>query len=235
MRKIGFVLSLVVLINLAAPSLGVKAMESLMNPTENSTENERKVDEEVKVNNEQKTNDNKQEILEDTQEDNNQQEDNIEVVSEEQQLQNTTDNPAILDNSINTDYEPNSNINEVDLKPGKTRKIQAYQIDDSILIVWSQVSNCDEYELEVDGEIINCKDTDSYHHYNLVAGTNHSYRVRAKNSYGVGEWSDIVYKTYELEQLSIPEDVKSISKSNEIDISCKEVFNAKEYQLEINV
>lgn len=122
----------------------------------------------------------------------------------------------------------------MDLKTGKTRKIQAYQIDDSILIVWSQVSNCDEYDLEVDGEIITCKDIDSYHHYNLVAGTNHSYRVRAKNSYGVGEWSDIVYKTYELEQLSIPEDVKSISKSNEIDISWKEVFNAKEYQLEIN-
>lgn len=99
----------------------------------------------------------------------------------------------------------------MDLKPGKTRKIQAYQIDDSILIVWSQVSNCDEYELELDGLIYNTEASTNYKFNDVKKDSIHLIRIRAVADNVVSEWSEI--KTIENIELS----AETYNSSTEID------------------
>ena len=49
-----------------------------------------------------------------------------------------------------------------------------------------------EYDIEVDGTVIDNGTSTSYTHTGLTSDTEHTYRIRAKNAYGVSEWSEPV-------------------------------------------
>ena len=60
----------------------------------------------------------------------------------------------------------------------------------SILVTWDKVAGAEEYEIEVDGVVINTGTGTSYLHTGLTPDTSHTYRVRTKNISGYSEWSE---------------------------------------------
>ena len=60
----------------------------------------------------------------------------------------------------------------------------------SILVSWDKVTGAEEYEIEVDGVVINTGTGTSYLHTGLTPDTSHTYRVRTKNISGYSEWSE---------------------------------------------
>lgn len=60
-----------------------------------------------------------------------------------------------------------------------------------ITIEWDDVPGAIEYDLEVNGNVIN-NVTNPYVHSNLVYGSEHTYAVRAKTESGVSAWSKYV-------------------------------------------
>ncbi|WP_248930456.1 fibronectin type III domain-containing protein [Paenibacillus hamazuiensis] len=61
-----------------------------------------------------------------------------------------------------------------------------------ITITWDLAVRATGYDIEVDGEVVDVKASKSYVHSGLLPETEHTYRVRAKNSGGASEWSPIV-------------------------------------------
>ncbi len=62
----------------------------------------------------------------------------------------------------------------------------------SILITWDEAVNATEYEIEVDGVIINAGLNTRYLHNNLAPDSTHTYRVRAKSSVAQSPWSEVI-------------------------------------------
>lgn len=61
-----------------------------------------------------------------------------------------------------------------------------------IAVTWEPVVGAISYELEVDGKIINVGLNTRYIHTGLNPNTEHTYRVRAVNEGGAGQWSETV-------------------------------------------
>lgn len=78
----------------------------------------------------------------------------------------------------------------------------------SISLSWYKVPYAESYEIEIDGLTIKGVTDESYAHGNLSAGTNHTYRVRAKNISGFSEWSR------EITVSTIPADSNAVSLTN---------------------
>lgn len=62
----------------------------------------------------------------------------------------------------------------------------------SILITWDGVDNAIEYEIEVDGVIINSGLNTKYLHNNLTPDSTHTYKVRANSSVAQSPWSEAI-------------------------------------------
>ena len=60
-----------------------------------------------------------------------------------------------------------------------------------ILVSWDKVTEAKEYEIEVDGKVINVGTALTYVHKNFADISQHTYRVRAKNSLAASKWSNI--------------------------------------------
>ena len=60
----------------------------------------------------------------------------------------------------------------------------------SILVTWDKVTGADEYEIEVDGVVVNTGTGTSYLQTGLTPDTSHTYRIRTKNISGYSEWSE---------------------------------------------
>ncbi|WP_341533969.1 fibronectin type III domain-containing protein, partial [Sporosalibacterium faouarense] len=63
--------------------------------------------------------------------------------------------------------------------------------ENSIAIIWDEVVNADEYEIEIDGKVSDTVTGTSYVHDNLQPNTQHFYRVRAKNELVKSQWTDV--------------------------------------------
>ena len=61
-----------------------------------------------------------------------------------------------------------------------------------VSLTWLPSQYASYYELEIDGELINNKDNTSYVHIGLTPGSSHKYKVRAINSKGASEWSELL-------------------------------------------
>src|SRR5690606_18357916 len=92
------------------------------------------------------------------------------------------------------------------------------------------VDGASGYDIEVDGQVIEDQ-TSPYNHVQLLPGTRHIYRVRAKNPSGSGIWSEslIVW--------TIPDKVHGLilmPQETEIFVEWEPVNGAKGYDLEVN-
>jgi hypothetical protein len=70
--------------------------------------------------------------------------------------------------------------------------VKAVPSDTSVVLTWDQVSGATSYQVEADGQIVSSLVNNTFSHTGLLAGTEHSYRVRAVNGSVNGAWSSLV-------------------------------------------
>lgn len=78
---------------------------------------------------------------------------------------------------------------------GVPANISASATSREIALTWEPVVGALGYELEADGLIINTGMNTFYNHSGLLPGSAHKYRVRAKNTAGASQWSEVVTKS----------------------------------------
>ncbi len=127
---------------------------------------------------------------------------------------------------------PWSNVKAVSTLPGTAYNIKIGATDSSLNITWDNQAGADEYEIEVDGTNIVEVNENSYIHNGLLSNTQHTYRVRAKNTDGYSEWSPLEMGTT---LLPVPDgfNISDIT-SNRIYLSWDQVTGATGYELEVD-
>lgn len=101
---------------------------------------------------------------------------------------------------------------------------------DEIIVTWDTVENATEYELEVDGVLVNnLGNQTSYTHEGYLPNTEHTYKVRAKNGTDLSNWSEeIIRKTY----TGVPANIAASATSKAIIVTWDPVAGAIGYELE---
>ncbi|MTI49244.1 MAG: hypothetical protein FH761_15535 [Firmicutes bacterium] len=112
--------------------------------------------------------------------------------------------------------------------------------ENSITINWDGVVNADEYEIEVDGIVLDTVSGTSYIHDNLQPNMQHSYRIRAKNSLVKSKWSHIVsdinWSSIESSVvLAANSWIKDLESNNEMEIvlKCNNVTDTYTFEVEL--
>ncbi len=100
----------------------------------------------------------------------------------------------------------------------------------SIIITWNSVSEASEYEVEADGIIVsNLVDT-SYTQKGLIPNSQHSYKIRAKNTGGSSEWSPQI--NAKADMMNIPSNIAMVSSTNKITVTWSSTVDATGYDIE---
>lgn len=79
--------------------------------------------------------------------------------------------------------------------PDAPANIETDKYLDKIELKWEQVENASGYDIEIDGDNIITKTEAKFIHEELQPGSNHTYRIRAKNITGVTAWSNAIVAT----------------------------------------
>ena len=79
--------------------------------------------------------------------------------------------------------------------PEAPKNLSAESDYTEIQISWEAVVGAEAYDIEIDGETVQTVTENSYVHRELIPGTQHSYRIRAKNLGGVTAWSNALTKS----------------------------------------
>ncbi|MCX7922700.1 MAG: fibronectin type III domain-containing protein [Clostridia bacterium] len=116
--------------------------------------------------------------------------------------------------------------------PEAPADLKAKSTASAITISWGEVIGADEYQLEIDGgEQISVAEA-VYGHTGLQPSTQHTYRVRAKNINGYGDWSsDIAVLTLPVPP-SMPENVKAKAADTSVTLTWNAVEGATGYDIE---
>jgi len=122
------------------------------------------------------------------------------------ELIGTVESPAYIDSTLasNTAYgyfirafdaagdkSEKSGIIECRTLPDKVRNISVTAGTTSVILTWDKTDEA-TYEVEEDGNIQNTDTNPKYIDVHLQPATSHSYRVRASNTGGCGEWSPTI-------------------------------------------
>lgn len=114
--------------------------------------------------------------------------------------------------------------------PAQVTNVTTQAAETTITLSWEPVTGADSYEIDADGSILPVG-THSYIHESLIPGTVHSYRIRAKNSSGVGQWSEeITCQTI----VGVVENLRFTVSDTEVNAFWDPVLAADSYDIEIN-
>lgn len=102
----------------------------------------------------------------------------------------------------------------------------------SIQISWTPIPGISQYEVEADSSVISIGAATSYTHNALSPNTQHSYRVRAFNATGAGNWSQPLIVFTLADPPGIPANIQAIPKQNDITITWDAVAKAEFYDIE---
>lgn len=115
--------------------------------------------------------------------------------------------------------------------PGIPANVRGTAAGNSITIEWDEVMGASGYDIEILGTAVDCGDNIKYTHNGLRPNTQQTYRVRAKNSSGVGKWSNIVVKTT---LPAIPDNLQVKSWDTKLELIWDAVSGAESYDVEVN-
>ncbi len=104
----------------------------------------------------------------------------------------------------------------------------------SITIDWNAIDNVTGYELEVDGKVKNMGLGTTFEHVGLVPGSEHTYRVRARNTYGKSKWSEAVAQRTDDIAPATPGNLSAIASENQIYIHWSNTENVNYYELSVD-
>lgn len=79
--------------------------------------------------------------------------------------------------------------------PDALRNIKALVTNTTIQLMWDAEEGATGYDIEIDGSKIESTAETTYIHKDLIPGTEHSYRIRAKNITGATPWSEAIVKS----------------------------------------
>lgn len=130
------------------------------------------------------------------------------------------------------DWSPMTIIMTQYTAPENILNIKSYPTNTTVSIVWDAAKDAEYYEIEFDGTIIS--NIKNYFHtvVGLVPVTQYTYRVRAINSAGDGEWSN--YETVTTYLLSTPSNINTVESEKEIALTWDAIDKVAEYEIEIN-
>ncbi|WP_419890187.1 fibronectin type III domain-containing protein [Paenibacillus xylanexedens] len=98
----------------------------------------------------------------------------------------------------------------------------------AISMKWNPVTGATAYDLEIDGVVISASGA-VYTKSGLLANTDHTFRIRAKNAAGVGSWSEVVTTST---QLNVPTTLKAVPEESSVTLTWNEVAGATKYEIE---
>ncbi|WP_059050265.1 fibronectin type III domain-containing protein [Paenibacillus senegalimassiliensis] len=104
----------------------------------------------------------------------------------------------------------------------------------AIRLSWPGTPGVSYFDVEADGSIMNVGSTTSYTHGGLLPNTKHSYRVRANNAGGTGNWSQAVTVFTLPDPPGIPDNIKVVPTQTELQISWDSVARADSYDVEMD-
>lgn len=120
---------------------------------------------------------------------------------------------------------------EVFTVPGIPQSIQAISTSQSVSLSWQPVPGALSYEVEIYGLPIDAGASTAYLHTELNPNTQTTYRVRAKNDSGIGQWSPIVAQST---LPAVPTGLKANASSSSAMITWNSTAGATAYDLEVN-
>ncbi|MFZ5968690.1 MAG: fibronectin type III domain-containing protein [Bacillota bacterium] len=109
--------------------------------------------------------------------------------------------------------------------------VTAVIIDNTIEVSWDSAEGAVGYDIEVDGDVIDNGGSTTYLHENVMPDTEHTYRVRAKNDNGAGDWSTVIRKGISTD---IPMNVNAAATSTSITVTWDPVEEASGYDIEVD-
>ncbi|MCX7921441.1 MAG: hypothetical protein N3B21_05390 [Clostridia bacterium] len=136
-----------------------------------------------------------------------------------------------------TDYAPvkysamavaNAKITGILPLPATPVSISAESTDRAIELRWAPVDGATGYSIEVDGVEIDNGTSTEYLHSDLEPNTQHSYRIKSKNQYGVSEWSNAITKTT---LLAVPQNVEVKAGNASVTLTWDVVDGADGYEI----
>ncbi|KAB3535452.1 hypothetical protein F8154_06620 [Alkaliphilus pronyensis] len=120
---------------------------------------------------------------------------------------------------------------EVFTIPGVPQGLQAHSTSESVNLSWDPVPGALGYEVEIYGEPIDVGSSLSYNHTDLNPNTQTTYRVRAKNESGIGQWSSIIaHSTLP----AVPSGLKGNASSNSVTVTWNSTPGTSTYDLEVD-
>lgn len=122
-----------------------------------------------------------------------------------------------------------SNAAEARTIPGEVRNILSEATEEQIVLEWEDTEGAAGYDVEFDGEIIYGA-VSPFTRTSLRPGTEHVYRIRAKNESGLGSWSDAFAKCT---LPGIPQNIAANAGSKYIELSWDTVEGAEGYDVEV--
>lgn len=114
---------------------------------------------------------------------------------------------------------------------GKTPITNLEPTETAIAVSWEPVVGAESYDIEADGRIINNGNQTNFMDSDLLSGTVHHYRVRARTQVVTGDWSDIA-NMWTLPD--IPKNLSAASTSDSILLNWDAVRGATGYEIEAN-
>jgi hypothetical protein len=105
----------------------------------------------------------------------------------------------------------------------------------TITVTWDVLEGAVAYDLEVDGKIQDNLTATSFTHKDLIQGSSHTYRVRAKSTQTESDWSPaLVLKIGVSETLGVTTNLKAIPSETTIALAWGSVEKATAYEIEVD-
>lgn len=118
--------------------------------------------------------------------------------------------------------------------PAVPLNIQATPSQTEMTIAWDLVARAESYDIEIDGTVFDNGSQISYVHEGLQPLTRHTYRVRAKNTGGIGTWSQPITQQTLPYPPETPDNVKGEPSIHEVSLTWDPSEGATSYELEVD-
>ncbi|MFD2409394.1 fibronectin type III domain-containing protein [Paenibacillus rhizoplanae] len=103
-----------------------------------------------------------------------------------------------------------------------------------IRLSWDSVKGATGYEIEADGTIIDNGSKVIFAHTGLLPNTKHSYRIRAKNTQVVSDWSEWTTIVTGITAPEVPKNLRGEVTVNSVQLAWDSVNGASGYDLEVD-
>ena len=116
--------------------------------------------------------------------------------------------------------------------PAVPSNINTMPLRNSVTVSWDTVPYAEGYEIEADGAVIDNGLSLAYAASGFEANTSHTYRIRAKNAVGTGDWSTLITVFTLPVPPDTPQNVSVYTSANGITVSWAPAAGATGYEVE---